>query len=144
MMMMMMMMMMNVGMNGVRAVVSTLAGGVSGNNGAFADSSGTNAGFSGLFGVAVDASGNVFVGDQSNQRIRKVTAGGGMLLREECSHALSCLFSVCVCAYEFNFARSGACIHILVFRCADAFESVCFLYVCVGGGCFELVFGMCV
>ncbi len=64
-------------LNGERAVVFTLAGGASGTNGAFADAVGTNAGFNNPFGVAVDASGNVFVGDFSNQCIRKVTAGGG-------------------------------------------------------------------
>jgi hypothetical protein len=58
-------------------VVTTLAGGVSGANGAYADGNGTNAGFHSPFGVAVDASGIVFVGDRYNQRIRKVTAGGG-------------------------------------------------------------------
>ncbi len=63
--------------NGEWTVVSTLAGGVHGTNGAYADASGTNAGFTYPTGVAVDASGNVFVVDQSNQRIRKVTAGGG-------------------------------------------------------------------
>ena len=60
-----------------RAVVSTLAGGISGTNGAFSDANGTNAGFFNPWGVAVDASGNVFVADSNNQRIRKVTAGGG-------------------------------------------------------------------
>ncbi len=60
-----------------RAVVTTLAGKVSGTNAGFADGSGTNARFFSPTGVAVDASGNVFVGDQQNQRIRKVTAGGG-------------------------------------------------------------------
>jgi hypothetical protein len=64
-------------LNGERAVVSTLAGGISGTNGAYADASGTNAGFNYPVGVAIDASGNVFVGDAANQRIRKVTAGGG-------------------------------------------------------------------
>ncbi len=63
--------------NGERAAVSTLAGGVGGTNGAFADGNGTNAGFYNPFGVAVDASGNVFVADQANQRLRKVTAGAG-------------------------------------------------------------------
>ncbi len=64
-------------MNVERAVVSTFAGGVNGTNGAYVDASGTNAGFSGPVGVAIDASGNVFVSDSNNQRIRKVTAGGG-------------------------------------------------------------------
>ncbi len=63
-----------------RAVVSTLAGGVSGTNGAYADAPGTNAGFNKPGGVAVDASGNLFVADTYNQRIRKMTAGGGTLL----------------------------------------------------------------
>ncbi len=69
-----------------RAVVSTLAGG----NGAFVDAIGTNAGFNGPTGVAVDASGNVFVADALNNRIRKVTAGGGtrifpVTLRTRCA-----------------------------------------------------------
>ncbi len=58
-------------------MVSTLAGGVSGTNFAFADASGSNAGFFYPYGVAVDANGNVFVADAFNNRIRKVTAGGG-------------------------------------------------------------------
>ena len=44
-------------------VVSTLAGG------------GTPAEFNWPYGVAVDASGNVYVGDTSNHRIRKITLG---------------------------------------------------------------------
>ena len=61
-------------MTGDWAVVSTLAGG----NGAYADGSGTNAGFSSPTGLTVDASANVFVADNGNQRIRKLTAGAGM------------------------------------------------------------------
>ena len=59
---------------GERAVVSTLAGGVSGTNGAFANGVGTNAGFYNLCGVTVDASGNVTVADYLNHRVRKVAA----------------------------------------------------------------------
>jgi hypothetical protein len=59
------------------AEVSTLAGGVSGINSAHIDAFGTNAGFNNPIALAVDASGNVFVADFNNQRIRKVTAGGG-------------------------------------------------------------------
>ncbi len=64
------------------AVVTTLAGGVNGTIGAFGDGSGSNANFSYPWGVAVDASGNVFVGDHGNHRIRKVTAGGGTLISQ--------------------------------------------------------------
>jgi sugar lactone lactonase YvrE len=58
-------------------VVSTLAGGFNGTNTAYVDGAGTLAGFRNPIGVAVDASGNVFVADRFNQRIRKVTPGGG-------------------------------------------------------------------
>jgi hypothetical protein len=68
-------------LNGKRAVVSTLAGGISGTLSAYADGVGTNAGFSQPTGVAVDASGNVFVCDFVNHRIRQVTAGGGTWIR---------------------------------------------------------------
>ncbi len=61
---------------GAQAVVSTLAGASQG----FADGSGNNAGFRDPSGVAVDESGNVFVADFNNQRIRKVTAVGGTLI----------------------------------------------------------------
>ncbi len=63
--------------NGERAVVSTLAGGVSGTNTDFSNGDGTNAGFAAPIGVAVDSSGNIYVADTENQRIRKVTASGG-------------------------------------------------------------------
>ncbi len=66
-------------LTGERAVVSTLAGGVWG--GGYSDGVGTNAGFFIPAGVAVDASGNVFVADLGNQRIRTVTAGAGTRIR---------------------------------------------------------------
>ena len=55
--------------------VTTLAG--SGSPG-FADGQGTAASFRGPSGVAVGESGNVYVADTNNNRIRKVTAGGNV------------------------------------------------------------------
>jgi sugar lactone lactonase YvrE len=54
-------------------VVTTLAGS---STGGFADGTGTNARFWGPHGVAVDGSGNVFVGDTFTHRVRRVTPGG--------------------------------------------------------------------
>jgi hypothetical protein len=53
-------------------VVTTLAGGSSG----YEDGTGSAAKFSNPFGVAVDSSGNVYVADMNNNRIRKVTPAG--------------------------------------------------------------------
>ncbi len=58
-------------------VVTSIAGGVNGGTGTYLDGSGTNAGFNYPEGVTVDVSGNVFVADTSNHRIRKVTPDGG-------------------------------------------------------------------
>jgi len=55
-------------------VVSTLAGNW-GNIG-FADGEGETVQFCGPFGVALDASGNVYVADNGNNRIRKITPAG--------------------------------------------------------------------
>jgi len=52
--------------------VSTFAGSSAG----FADGAGTAAKFNKPTGVAVDSSGNVYIGDQSNHRIRGITSGG--------------------------------------------------------------------
>ncbi|MEI6785580.1 MAG: cadherin-like beta sandwich domain-containing protein, partial [Verrucomicrobiota bacterium] len=56
--------------------VSTLAGSGLSNFGGFHDGPGTTAEFNGPRGVAVDAATNVFVADNSNNRIRKVTPAG--------------------------------------------------------------------
>jgi sugar lactone lactonase YvrE len=54
-------------------VVTTLAGnGTAG----FADGNGTSAKFNYPCGIAVDVSGNVYVGDLLNNRVRKITSGG--------------------------------------------------------------------
>ena len=54
-------------------VVSTLAGNSWWGH---QDATGTAAQFKGPFGVAVDSSGNVYVADTGNHRIRKITSGG--------------------------------------------------------------------
>ena len=52
--------------------VSTLAGSTEG----YKDATGTAATFNEPYGVAVDSSGNVYVADRSNNRIRKITSTG--------------------------------------------------------------------
>jgi hypothetical protein len=124
-------------LDGERAVVSTLAGGVSGATGAFFNGVEANAGFNEPQSVAVDASGNVFVADRANQRIRMVTAGGGMLMRDCCSHELSCLYSMCGLGCTFLSAR--ACVHLFapVYVCPPVYVCLCKREVC-------MCFGICV
>ena len=57
--------------------VTTLAGSATG--GGFADGQGTAARFGYLNGVAVDGSGNVYVADTSNYKIRKIDLGGNVM-----------------------------------------------------------------
>jgi Flp pilus assembly pilin Flp len=57
----------------LNGVVTTLAGS---GTGTWADGTGAAASLYHPFGVAVDSSGNVYVADTSNNRIRKVTAAG--------------------------------------------------------------------
>ncbi len=56
-----------------KAFVTTLAGGKSSG---YLDGVGANAAFYGPHGIAIDAAGNVYVADQSNQRIRKMSPDG--------------------------------------------------------------------
>jgi len=58
-------------------LVSTLAGsGVGAASGGYAEGPGTTAKFNYPMGLAVDASGNVFVADAQNHRVRKITPAG--------------------------------------------------------------------
>lgn len=52
--------------------VSTIAG----DTGGYADGTGSAANFSGPAGLAIDASGNIFVAEEGNHKIRKVTPAG--------------------------------------------------------------------
>ncbi len=71
------------------AVVSTIAGG-NGIFGGYTDGVGTNARFKFPTGLAIDACGNMFVADQANHRIRKVTASGGTRIGSVDSARLLC------------------------------------------------------
>ena len=58
-----------------REDVSTLAGSSTWGAG-YRDATGTEAQFNGPIGVAVDSSGNLYVADRDNNRIRKITPAG--------------------------------------------------------------------
>ncbi len=132
-------------LNGEWAVVSTLAGGLNGSNVAFADASGTNAGFNHPYGVAVDANGNVFVADMYNQRIRKVTAVVGTFLREGYFDALFRLYAVLSLSGMFacvSFRVYLFCMFVCVTVCRslDLLAHLC--VVAVGGCVFVLGLGL--
>ncbi len=63
-------------------IVTTIAGsGPSGpNNGSFADGISSNARFSELFGIVIDASDNIIVADEDNHRIRKIERNSFILV----------------------------------------------------------------
>ncbi len=64
--------------DGGTGIITTVAG--NGSNGFSGDGGpATSAGLSGLYGVAVDGSGNLFIADASNQRIRRVEGGTGII-----------------------------------------------------------------
>jgi hypothetical protein len=96
------------------AVVTSLAG--SGNPG-FADGVGLQASFNGPYGIAVDASGTVFVADHMNRRIRKISPTGG---------TWGSAFSEEVLLWSFSVLRFR-CLRGVEARCAPRFQSIVIL-----------------
>ena len=56
--------------------VTTIAGGAGGTTAGFLDGTGSLAMFTAPAGIAVDSSGNIYVGDSGNNIVRVITAGG--------------------------------------------------------------------
>lgn len=91
-------------------VVSTFAGDVTQTAGAYVEGTGTGAAFHTPTGVAVDDSGNVYVADFGNNRIRKITsagvtstiAGNGMPTHLDGTGAAASLYMPCAVAFDRN------------------------------------------
>ncbi len=93
------------------SAVTSIAGGVNGVEGTYSDNSGTNAGFNYPWGVTVDVSGNVCVADTNNNRIRKVTPGGGTWVVP---------ITLRACIWDFDIVAlvvGQFCIEFLLFQC---------------------------
>jgi hypothetical protein len=113
------------------AAVSSLAGGINGTNAAYADASGTSAGFNYPTGVAIDTNGNVFVADMANNCVRQVTVGGGTRIgavaaharQTVCSHFMSEFLAALIVSRSINAS------FVCVFTCyIPPFFSLFFLF----------------
>jgi hypothetical protein len=125
------------------AVVTTIAGGVSGTNAAFSDGAGSNAGFNLPLGLVVDAVGTIYLADANNHLIRKVSPAGGTCAsaRLHIGNASVGLYaSGCQRCDSHEEARLAKCV---VCRCLTSRVSLS-VCICVSlSGCVCLCLGVC-
>ena len=95
--------------------MSTLAGGYGSTTFGYANGQGTQAKFNNPFGVAVDASGNVFVADSNNAAIRKISATGGAP-SFRFSLYFMCSMTWYVSANIINIYIQCACVDLTIIR----------------------------